>query len=448
MVAPDEPRARPLVSEDGASPEAPFSIAPKALVAGKGRRGRDLAARRIVLGLLGRMRNGSVIIKEGERRHLCGRPLPGERVPELQVLSPEAWRAVASEGSAGLGRAWFSGFIDCASTDELTMFLRVIVRNLDGIERAQALTRKVLGPLQHFVIAPRARVGNRTVDRRNVRAHYDLGNDFFSLFLDETMTYSSAIFSAPAISLHDAQVQKLDRICKMLALSAADHVLEIGTGWGSFAIHAASRYGCRVTTTTISARQYELASERVKSAGLEHLVTVLAEDYRDLSGSFDKLVSIEMIEALDWRQYETFFQQCSKLLKPEGMMALQAIVIGERYFERAKHSEDFIKRYIFPGSCIPSIGAIVEASAKTKQLDLVSLQDFGQHYAETLRRWRKRLLEHEDEIAALEVDEAMRRLFVFYLCYCEAGFSERRIGDVQAIFAKPAWRPGALSLPG
>ncbi len=427
----------------GTRPEA--TIVPSPRPRSARRTPRDHAARALVLGLLGRLRSGAVIVREGGRRHLVGRPIAGERIPEIEVLDPAVWRAVATEGSSGLGRAWFSGYWRCADLDDLTMFLRIVTRNLDALERAGALARRLGAPVAR--LREEGRPGDPAVDRRNVSAHYDLGNEFFAGFLDETMTYSSAIFASPETALADAQRAKLDRICRKLAIGPSDHVLEIGTGWGSFAIHAASAYGCRVTTTTISARQHELASRRVKEAGLEDLVTVLERDYRELSGTYDKLVSIEMIEALDWRQYDTFFSACGALVKPEGIAAIQAIVIADQYYERAKRTEDFIKRYVFPGSCLPSITTIVEGAARAGGLRLVGLDDIGEHYVETLRRWRHALPDAARAAGEAE-DAALVKLFEFYLCYCEAGFAERRISDVQCFFANRQWRRRGLADPG
>ncbi len=423
------------------------TIVPEPTPPPRRRNARDMAARALVLNLLGRMRDGAVIVCEGSRRHLCGRPAAGEPVPELTVSSPKAWTALAGEGSAGLGRAYFSGWWDTSSLDELTRVLRIVVRNLDSVDRARALSLRLGRPAR---LARRASEGaddgaaRRDADRDNVRAHYDLGNELFALFLDETMTYSSAVFESAATSLRDAQLAKLERVCRLLELTPADHVLEIGTGWGSFAVHAARRHGCRVTTTTLSEAQHELATRRVKEASLEDLVTVLDVDYRDLSGRYDKLASIEMIEALDWRQQAGFFRACSDLIVPGGAMALQAIVIDDALHEAAKHSDDFIKRYVFPGSSLPSVGSIVNEAAGAG-MRLVSLEDIGQHYAETLRRWRRAFELHDGEIASLGLDESFRRLFAFYLCYCEAGFEERRISDVQCLLTKPGWRPAGLA---
>jgi len=258
--------------------------------------------------------------------------------------------------------------------------------------------------------------------------------------LDETMMYSSAMFTRPGQSLVDAQRVKLDRLCTKLGLGPDDHVVEIGTGWGGFACHAATHYGCRVTTTTISDAQFEYASKRVVGDGLADRVTVLNQDYRDLTGTYDKLVSIEMIEAVDWRQHDTFFRTCSGLLHERGLMALQAITVEDRSFERAKNGTDFVREYIFPGGCLPSLEAITRSVRRATPLVVVDVEDIGRHYAETLRRWRDNLAGRIDEVAALGLDERFRRLWEFYLCYCEGGFEERQLGDVQMLLTKPACR--------
>jgi cyclopropane-fatty-acyl-phospholipid synthase len=271
-------------------------------------------------------------------------------------------------------------------------------------------------------------------------AHYDLGNDFYTLFLDETMTYSCAIFEQPESSLQEASEAKYDRICRKLQLAAGDRVVEIGTGWGGFAVHAARNYGVHVTTTTISDEQQQFAEQRIKAAGLEDRITLLKKDYRDLSGKFDKLVSIEMIEAVGHQYLPAFFRTCSRLLEDDGMMALQAITIGDQIFDRHKRSVDFIKRYIFPGSCIPSITAISTAIAKATDLRLVHLEDITLHYPRTLREWRRRFFANISRVEALGFSDTFVRMWEYYLCYCEGGFAERYIGDVQILFAKPLCR--------
>jgi cyclopropane-fatty-acyl-phospholipid synthase len=276
----------------------------------------------------------------------------------------------------------------------------------------------------------------RAGSRRNIAAHYDLGNEFFRLFLDETMMYSCAIFEHAQMTLAEASVAKLEAVCRKLALAPGDHVLEVGSGWGGFALHAAGRYGCRVTTTTISPSQFELARERVRAAGLEGRVTVLLEDYRDLAGRYDKLVSIEMIEAIGHRQFEEFFRVSAARLAPGGRMLLQSIVIDDRHYARARDEVDFIKRYIFPGCCIPSLGALSQAMTAASDLHIEDVEDIGPHYATTLARWRDNFLARLAEVRALGYPDEFIRMWEFYLCYCEAGFAERALGDVQLLLRR------------
>ena len=276
--------------------------------------------------------------------------------------------------------------------------------------------------------------------RINITAHYDLGNDFYQLFLDETLTYSCGIFEGEDSTLKDASLAKYDRICKKLDLSPTDHLVEIGTGWGGFAIHAAHNYGCRITTTTISRAQYDLAKDRIDKAGVADKVELLLEDYRELKGEYDKLVSIEMIEAVGHQYLDTFFSSCSKLLRKDGMMLLQAITIADHIFEQHKRSVDFIKRYIFPGSCIPSVAAMCRSISRTSDLRLFHLEDITVHYARTLRAWRKRFLANVDKVRNLGYPETFIRMWEYYLCYCEGGFTERYLGDVQMLLTKPLCR--------
>ena len=281
--------------------------------------------------------------------------------------------------------------------------------------------------------------GTATVERgsrRNIAAHYDLGNDFFELVLDPTMTYSCGYFETDDSTLEQASIAKYDRICRKLDLEPDDHVIEIGTGWGGFAVHAARRYGCRVTTTTISEQQLEFARERVRALGLEGRIELLSSDYRDLEGDYDKLVSIEMIEAVGLEFLDRYFSCCSDLLRPGGVMALQAIIIDERFFERARRSVDFIQRYIFPGSAIPSLAAMERSIRTASELDIVDVEDITTHYPPTLRGWRERLRENVERIRALGYSQVFERMFEFYLSYCEGGFLERSIGDVQVTLKK------------
>jgi len=324
------------------------------------------------------------------------------------------------------------------SADDLTMVMRILALNQKAFEDMEKGLARLTAPVYKFYhyVRKNTKVGSR----KNILAHYDLGNDFYALFLDETMTYSCGIFEQENSTLREASEAKYDRICRKLQLAPGDRVVEIGTGWGGFAMHAARNYGVHVTTTTISDEQYLFAQDRIKSTGLQDRITLLKKDYRDLGGKFDKLVSIEMIEAVGHQYLTDFFRTCSRLLKDDGLMALQAITIGDQIFDRHKRSVDFIKRYIFPGSCIPSITAISNAIARATDLRLVHLEEITPHYARTLREWRRRFFANISKVRALGFSETFVRMWEYYLCYCEGGFAERYIGDVQIIFAKPIHR--------
>jgi cyclopropane-fatty-acyl-phospholipid synthase len=393
----------------------------------------DAWAKRTLLNLLRRIYLGEIVLRDGEEQHIFGRRTEEcDLSASLTVRHPRFYSQVLFGGTIGAGESYMAGHW---SSDDLTVLLRTILLNQSvflGLDRGLSRLKAPLYKAYHFL-----RKDSRKGSRINIAAHYDLGNDFYALFLDETLTYSCGIFERPQISLREASVAKYDRICKKLQLSAEDHVLEIGTGWGGFAIHAATCYGCRVTTTTISGAQYDLAKERIRTAGVEDKVHLLLKDYRDLKGRFDKLVSIEMIEAVGHHYLETFFRCCSDLLKDQGTMLLQAITIADQAFERHKKEVDFIKRYIFPGSCIPSVTAMGDAVAEATDLRLVHLEDITPHYARTLKTWRERFFENIQQVRALGYSETFIRMWEFYLCYCEAGFQERYLGDVQILFAKP-----------
>ncbi len=396
----------------------------------------DEWAKRVLISLLKKLNFGEIVLTDGEEQHVFGRRSEAcDLRASLTVLHPRFYSQVLFGGSIGAGEAYMAGHW---SSDDLTLLLRIVLLNQSvfaGLDRGLSRLKAPLYKAYHFL-----HKDSRKGSRINIAAHYDLGNDFYALFLDETLTYSCGIFDSPECSLQEASVAKYDRICKKLQLSDKDHVLEIGTGWGGFAIHAASQYGCRVTTTTISRAQHDLALERIRTAGVEDKVHVLFKDYRDLKGRFDKLVSIEMIEAVGHHYLETFFRCCSNLLTERGVMALQAITIADHVFEKHKKEVDFIKRYIFPGSCIPSVTAIGDAVAAATDLRLVHLEDITPHYARTLRTWRERFFENIKQVRALGYSETFIRMWEFYLCYCEAGFEERYLGDVQMFFAKPLWR--------
>ncbi len=347
------------------------------------------------------------------------------------VHASEFYRQIAMNGTVGAGEAYMGGAWHC---DDLVALVRLLLRNrelLDDMETG--LARFGSAAMRGWQLLRRnTRVGSR----RNISAHYDLGNDLFKLFLDRELMYSSAIFEHADESLDVASRRKLDRICRKLELKPSDHVIEIGTGWGGFALHAARHYGCRVTTTTISREQYDLACERVAAAGLQDRITLLLQDYRDLEGQYDKLVSIEMIEAIGHQYLDVYFRKCADLLKPDGMGLVQAITIEDHRYQQALKSVDFIKRHVFPGSFIPCVSVMLGACAAT-DLRLVNLEDFGPSYAHTLHRWRERFIAQLDKVRALGYDERFVRMWDFYLCYCEGAFLERSIGVSHLLLARP-----------
>lgn len=389
-------------------------------------------ARRLVLRQLRGLQHGSLMIDAGGEHLRFGRGLPES---SLRVQDAAFWPQVAFGGSVGAGEAYMAGDWQ---TEDLTGLLRLLLRNrdvLDGMERGLA---RLSAPLRKLLQTVQR--NTRSGSRRNIAAHYDLGNDFYRLWLDPTLMYSCAVFEQPQMSLAEASSAKLERICRKLELRPDDHVLEIGTGWGGFALHAAGHYGCRVTTTTISRQQYDLARERIAAAGLGDRVQVLLTDYRDLSGRFDKLVSIEMVEAVGAAYLNTYFRQCARLLKPDGAMLIQAITIADQRYRPALKQVDFIQKHIFPGGFLPSVSALTGSTAAVSDLRCVHLEDIGPHYAETLARWRANFLQRIDVVRALGYPERFIRMWLFYFAYCEAGFLERDIGTVQMLLARPGWR--------
>ena len=394
----------------------------------------DRVSRWLLSLFLGRIRTGSLIVLEDGSRRVYG---SGPPAATIRVHSARMWRMGLS-GSRGLADAYAAGLWD---SPDLVALVRLAARNADGLDRLRRRLAPVRVPLQRIRawLWPSTRVRRR----RDIAAHYDLGNQLFSRMLDPTMSYSCAVFEDAGMSLEEAQLAKLERVCDKLDLGPRDHLLEIGTGWGGLAVHAAMTRGCRVTTTTISREQHAHASEAVRRAGLEDRVTVLLEDYRDLTGRYDKLVSIEMIEAVGWQHTGAFFAKCSELLAPHGAMLLQAIAIDDRAYGVEKASRSFMNTRIFPGGCLPSLEAMTRAAARRTDLQMVGLEDITPHYVETLRRWRGKFGVHAGELAELGYDERFQRLWTLYLAYCEAGFAERRILDLQLLFAKPHGRIAA-----
>ena len=412
----------------------PFTLKPHFL---------DSVAERAVRRRLAGLAHGALALNDGSSTEQYGKRTA--RCPlsaTLRVHDPRFYSEVAFGGSIGAGEAYMQGYW---SVDDLTALMQILLQNREVLNGMETGLARYAAPLQKALhwTARNTRDGSR----RNIQAHYDLGNDFFQLFLDPTLMYSSAIFERPQMTLEEASTAKLERICRKLDLKPHHSVMEIGTGWGGFAMHAARNYGCHVTTTTISRQQHELARERIAAAGLTDRIELLLTDYRDLTGQYDKLVSIEMIEAVGHQYYDAYFRKCSELLKPEGTMLLQAITIADQRYEAAKQSVDFIQRYIFPGSCIPSVTAISDAVARVSDMRLFHLEDIGPHYATTLRLWRENFNANLDRVRALGYPETFIRMWAFYLCYCEAGFIERVIGDVQMLLVKPQARPEPIIAP-
>ncbi|WP_219094350.1 cyclopropane-fatty-acyl-phospholipid synthase family protein [Pseudomonas sp. UMAB-40] len=394
--------------------------------------------RRGVLRQLTQLKHGQLVVVENGERHVfgtAGSPLIGE----ILILDAAAWGLVAGNGSIGAGEAFIHGYW---SSPDLTAVVRVFVSNLEVLDALEGGLAKLGRP---FVQALHWLNRNtRKGSQKNIAAHYDLGNDLFEQFLDPTMMYSAAQFLTDEDSLEQAQLNKLERICQKLALKPSDHLLEIGTGWGSMALYAAQHYGCKVTTTTLSKEQYAFTAQRIEALGLQDQVTLLLKDYRDLTGQYDKLVSIEMIEAVGHRFLPVYFKQCAQLLKSNGLMLLQAITIREQRYEQAKGSVDFIQRYIFPGGALPCVQKMLEVIGRDTDMNLLHMEDFGLHYARTLRLWHENFRRAQGRLSELGYDDYFLRLWEFYLCYCEGGFLERTIGTAQMLLAKPSAMPAPL----
>jgi cyclopropane-fatty-acyl-phospholipid synthase len=387
----------------------------------------------VVGAVLGRTRGGEIEVVEDGRSRVFGEPT--DLRASVRINDPAAWRGPLN-GSIGLGESYVDGLWE---TDDLVALIQIVARSLSrqhrGVSAAVARSRAAFHRVRGLV--PENTKGGA---RANISAHYDLGNDLFSSFLDPTMMYSCAYFPSEGASLEEAQLAKLDRICERLQLGPDTHLLEIGTGWGGMAMHAARTTGCRVTTTTISRAQHELATQRVREAGLEDRIAILLEDYRDLEGSYDRLVSIEMIEAVGWQYFDTYFEACDRLLADDGLFLLQAITVDDRLYEIEKASKSFANTHVFPGGCLPSLKVIADSVGRVTEMREIWLDDITAHYPPTLAEWRERFFASWDSLKTHGYDERFKRLWDFYLSGSEAGFRERRIGDVQVLFAKPSFR--------
>ena len=394
------------------------------------------AGRRVLLGTLARLQSGELTLVEGDQVLRFGqRTADCPLAATITVTNPRFYGLVAFSGSVGVGESYIQGDWHC---DDVTTLIRIVLCNrtvLDTVDSGLARAAQPLLRIFHWLQS-----NTRRGSARNISAHYDLGNSFYELMLDETMAYSCGIFARPDATLAEASRAKFEAACRRLELKPDDHLLEIGTGWGGLAIHAAQHYGCRVTTTTISREQHRYAVERIRQLGLDHRIEVLLQDYRDLKGQYDKLVSIEMIEAVGAHFLDTYLRKCASLLKDQGAMLLQAITLQDQFYERALKTVDFIQRFVFPGSFIPSINAIGSSLRRVTDMKIFHLEDIGPHYARTLALWRHNFHAHLGEVRMLGFPDSFVRLWEFYLSYCEAGFEERRLGDVQMLLTKPRYR--------
>lgn len=399
---------------------------------------RERVARKIIFSNFRKMSKGKLVVREQGKDYEFGQGGLHAFTAYVDVQDYAVYPAILLRGSIGAAES----YMRCEWTSPaLTDVVRMLVLNLPQLDDMDSRWASISASLMNF--GGLLRLNSVKGSKRNICAHYDLSNDFFETFLDPTMMYSSAIYQDDSQDLDQAAVYKVDHICKRLDLKASDHLVEIGTGWGGMAIHAAQHYGCRVTTTTISDEQYAYAVRRVQEQGLEKQVTVLKKDYRLLDGHYDKLVSIEMVEAVGHQYYNQFFAKCASLLKSNGLMLMQAITTPNQRFDRQKNVVDFIRKYIFPGGCLPSNHIIEQSVKQVTDLHLVGLEDITLHYAKTLKQWRERFFKNIESVRAQGFDDVFIRMWEFYLCYCEGGFKERVIGTAQFLYAKP----DARSLP-
>jgi cyclopropane-fatty-acyl-phospholipid synthase len=394
----------------------------------------DQLAKRGVLSLLNRLHTGQLQLVDGQQMYDFGQEGSALKAV-ITIRNPNFYSAIAFSGSVGAGEAYFNGDWDC---DNLTSLVRILVINRSVLDSMDSGIGKLMAPfnkLLHWFNR-----NSRSGSQRNIAAHYDIGNSLFELMLDSNMMYSSAVYTDQHNTLELAATHKLDVICQKLVLNENDRVIEIGTGWGGFAIHAARHYGCHVTTTTISQQQYNYARQRIKQLGLEHKITLLQHDYRDLSGQYDKLVSIEMIEAVGQENLDSYFTKCCKLLKADGIMCIQAITIADQRYSQALREVDFIQKYIFPGGSLPSITAMAQSLTRSTDMVIYQVDDIGSDYAHTLRDWRERFFQHESQVRELGYNDAFIRLWEFYLCYCEGAFMERAISTVHLLATRQQFR--------
>lgn len=397
-------------------------------------KGSEALSKKIILNVLKKIQQGTIQVNDGNERYVF-RDINGFDEPSatFNIIHPRAYKKILLGGSVGAGKSYIDGDWN---TDDLQKLIELFIKN-------DALFNNIESPLARFLSwmrTVRYKLNRNTIRQAkdNILAHYDLGNEFFQLILDPSMMYSCAFYEPSDISLDEAAKKKIQRICNKLELKSSDHVLEIGTGWGSFAVYVAQEYGCKITTSTISNKQYAFVKDRIKKLGLENQIELLNLDYRKLSGKYDKVVSIEMIEAVGHKYFDAFFRQCNQLIKPEGLFFLQAIVINDQAYKSAKNEVDFIKKYIFPGGCLPSVFSISKSIATQTKLQLISFEDIGKHYVATLNDWHNKLLVNKKDILEQGFTEHFIRMWQFYFCYSAAGFESKYISDIHVMWRKRA----------
>ena len=395
---------------------------------------REALSKKIILDILKKIQKGTIQVNDGDERYVFGdiNEVNGQNAT-INIIHPRAYKKILLEGSLGAGKSYIDGDWN---TDDLQTLIKLFIKN-------DALFNDIESSLARFLSCMRTisyKLNRNTIRRAkdNILTHYDLGNSFFRLILDPSMMYSCALYEPSGISLEEAAKKKIQRICDKLELKAGDHVLEIGTGWGGFALYAAQVYGCKITTTTISDKQYAFVKEKIKNLGLENQIELLSLDYRKLSGQYDKLVSIEMIESVGHKYFDAFFHKCNQLVKPEGLFFIQAIVINDQAYEAAKNEVDFIKKYIFPGGCLPSVFSISKSIATQTKMQLISLDDIGNHYAATLNDCHNKLLANKTALLSQDFTDNFIRMWQFYFCYSAAGFESNYISNIHALWRKRA----------
>ncbi|WP_454784673.1 class I SAM-dependent methyltransferase [Legionella sp. WA2024007413] len=389
-------------------------------------------SKKVFFKLLNSISYGAIKVNDANGSYVFGNQKEKEdSIATITINHPKAYKSILMGGSVGAGASYIDGVWDA---DNLQKLIAIIIKNDSLFNNIESPIARLFSFIR--TISYKLKINSIRRAKENILAHYDLGNDFFKLILDPSMMYSCALYQPSGISLEEASQKKIQAICNKLQLKPSDHILEIGTGWGGFACFAAKEYGCKVTTTTISEKQYLYVKEKISQLGLDHQIELLKEDYRKLSGQYDKVVSIEMIEAVGHKYFNTFFRQCNRLLKPEGLFFLQAIVINDQAYEAAKDEVDFIKKYIFPGGCLPSVLSINKSIASQTTMQLLSFEDIGHHYVSTLNDWHKKLLANKQEILAQGFTESFIRTWEFYFCYCAAGFQSNYISDIHALWRK------------